>query len=258
MKKVASDWAWEQYGKKDPYYGVCTKEVFRAQNLTEDAKRDFFETGFDHVEKVMETVRDLRKDFSPLTVLDFGCGTGRLLIPFSKVAKKVTGIDVSEQMLHEAEKNLKSFGIDNAELIIGNSLDPVSTKKFDFVHSFIVLQHISTSNGYEILKSLISAVAPGGVGAIHITFSNKQSSFKKLKTRLRSRYRWIAQLSNVLSLRHPNHPEMQMNNYELEHVFSFLNSVGINTFKIKLTNHGGFLGTFLFFTRDHETDQVTF
>jgi 2-polyprenyl-3-methyl-5-hydroxy-6-metoxy-1,4-benzoquinol methylase len=257
-KSVASDWAWQLYGKKDPYYGVCTQEMFKSQNLSEESLNAFFASGVNHVERVMRAIQVFRKNFEPKTILDYGCGTGRLVIPFAKIARQVTGIDVSEYMLDETKRNLERLGITNVELLLGNSPDVISPRKFDLVHTFIVLQHVPVVVGYAIFESLAKAVAADGIGAIHVTYSNKQSRFKRMKTRLRSRYKWFAQFSNIIRLRHPNQPEMQMNNYDLAQIFKILESIGVTRFYTALTDHGGFHGAFIFFERTiHEEQSFT-
>ncbi len=47
------------------------------------------------------------------TVLDIGCGPGRLSVPIAKRVKAVTSLDVAPQMLAFCEKNAKAAGLDN-------------------------------------------------------------------------------------------------------------------------------------------------
>jgi 2-polyprenyl-3-methyl-5-hydroxy-6-metoxy-1,4-benzoquinol methylase len=255
-QKTGSDWAWEKYGEKDPYYGVWTDEQFKAKNLSDEAIKEFFKSGASHVEAVITTIHRLQKDFSPKTVLDYGCGTGRLVVPFAGIAKNVTGIDVSKHMLDEANHNLERFKVQNVELLHSNSPDIIGTRRFDLVHSFIVLQHIPVSHGYEIFEGLAKAVAPGGFGALHITYASKQSWIKRQKTKLRSEHKWFAQLSNILRFRNPNQAEIQMNNYDLGRVYQILASTGIDNVMTLPTNHGGFLGLFFFFENSKDKKNL--
>ena len=40
-----SDRSWERWGKDNPYYGVLTDDRFRRENLHDDRKMEFLETG---------------------------------------------------------------------------------------------------------------------------------------------------------------------------------------------------------------------
>ena len=207
----------------------------------------FFESGKDHVNHILDVFNWLSNEQCNFkTVLDFGCGTGRLILPFSAIAQKVTGVDVSPSMLREAEKHLKSLNIDNVELIQSNSLEVLSDRKFDLVHTYIVLQHIPVSAGYRLIKSLLKAVAPGGYAMIHFTYSNSTSAFKKLKYYLRSKYKFFSQVSNIMNGRPTNTPDMQMNNYNLSRVLRMVEEAGFKKFFVELTNHGGFRGVCLY------------
>src|SRR5277367_1629330 len=102
---LSTDHEWEEWGRRDPYFGVLTHPRFRRANLTEAAKSEFFESGRLHVEYVMQVVRKhIDADFTPKRALDFGCGVGRILIPLAQVTQEVVGVDVSPSMLHEAKR----------------------------------------------------------------------------------------------------------------------------------------------------------
>ena len=76
---------WEKFGRKDPYFGVLSQEKFRATRIDAAARAEFFETGERHVATCFETIRRcLAPSFAPRRTLDFGCGVGRLVIPFAR------------------------------------------------------------------------------------------------------------------------------------------------------------------------------
>lgn len=102
-----SDKEWERFGSIDPYYGVITNNRYKSSNMTERDKEDFFSSGFNYINHVINNIRSyIDKDFTPKKALDFGCGVGRLVIPLSKIANEVTGVDISASMLNEAQKKL--------------------------------------------------------------------------------------------------------------------------------------------------------
>src|ERR1700733_11821616 len=131
-----TDSAWEEWGRREPYFGVITNPKFRRADITEGGKQEFFESGRLHVEYVMQVIhRSIEPHFSPKTVLDFGCGVGRLLVPFANIAEDVVGLDVSPSMLKEARRNCDDKGVTNVRLLASD--DSLSSLKssFDLIHS---------------------------------------------------------------------------------------------------------------------------
>lgn len=77
----------------------------------------------------------INKEFS---VLDIGCGAGKYLLEFAKIAGSVEGIDISPEMLKYTAQNVKNAGLKNVKLkcIPWQSLDIHKLKwnnKFDIV-----------------------------------------------------------------------------------------------------------------------------
>ena len=68
-------------------------------------------------------------------ILDLGCGTGQFAYRFLKDGYSVTGIDLSETMLNEAEKKLKSINTreENYKLIKENLKDYLHPEKVDYI-----------------------------------------------------------------------------------------------------------------------------
>ena len=115
---MKTDEEWEKWGKEDPYFGVLTHEKFRSRNLTQEAKIEFFESGKNHINYILEVCsRYFDQGFSPKKVLDFGCGVGRLIVPFAEIAEHVVGLDVSKSMLKEALKNCNDYSLQNITLL---------------------------------------------------------------------------------------------------------------------------------------------
>jgi ubiquinone/menaquinone biosynthesis C-methylase UbiE len=73
---------------------------------------------------------------------DLGCGTGELLIPIRKKARKVIGVDKSPKMLEEAERRLASNG-KGIELRIGEMEHlPMRDQEADAAIINMVLHHL--------------------------------------------------------------------------------------------------------------------
>lgn len=96
-------------------------------------------------------------------ILDLGCGTGNLTYKLKELGGNVTGVDISEKMLKEAEKknNSKtSNGKVEFYKMNGNNL-LFKDNSFDCVISNAVFEFIE--NPKEVMNELLRVVKPNGV-----------------------------------------------------------------------------------------------
>jgi SAM-dependent methyltransferase len=134
---------WERYGREDPYYGVLSYHAFHRDELDAAALERFYASGEDHVSRL--------EDCIPIRgrALDFGCGTGRVLIALAQRCEHVTGVDVSPSMLAECQRACDQRTVSNVTLA-----DTIPAGPFDFVHSLNVLQHVPTRQGYDLIDRM--------------------------------------------------------------------------------------------------------
>jgi SAM-dependent methyltransferase len=170
---LSTDLEWERWGARDPYYGVLTDPKYRNAALTPEAKAEFFASGDWHASFVLSQVRrHIDPAFKPQRILEFGCGVGRVAIPFAREADEVVGMDVSPAMLAEAQRNCDERGIANIKLVLSDDVLSQAHGGFDLVHSCIVLQHIEVPRGMALMAQLVNRIRPGGVGVIQLTFAS--------------------------------------------------------------------------------------
>lgn len=101
-------------------------------------------------------------DFTNKTVLEIGCGPGgNLDFVYNKGCKKITGVDVSQQMISLAEELVAGKEIDVIK-INGKDL-PFENKAFDVVFTSTVLQHNTNEEALRTLVQEICRVAKGEV-----------------------------------------------------------------------------------------------
>jgi SAM-dependent methyltransferase len=251
-----TDAAWEEWGRRDPYFGVITDPRFRRSEINEHTKREFFESGESHVHHVLATIQKyIDPGFVPKTVLDFGCGVGRLLVPFAAIAEDVVGLDVSPSMLIEARWNCDERQLNNVRLLPSDDDLSSLTGTFDLIHSFIVFQHIPVRRGRTILAKLLRHIRPGGVGALHVTYS--KAHFAPTGGIAPQATSSSAAKSQPTS---PDaDPEIQMNPYNFTEIMFSLQCQGVKRTHIEFTDHGGELGAFYFFSvPGQETASVAF
>ena len=63
------------------------------------------------------------------TVVDIGCGPGRLTVPMAKKAKSVTCVDAYEKMLERCMLNAKNEGLENVRPLFQSWLDEDAVEK---------------------------------------------------------------------------------------------------------------------------------
>ena len=170
--KRSTDLAWEEWGRRDPYFGVLTDPKFRRSGMSEQTKREFFQLGQWHVQYVLDIIhRYVQPNFIPADVLDFGCGVGRTLVHFATLAERAVGLDVSQAMLEEARHNCEEQGRNNVRLLVSDDVLSSLEGSFDLIHSCIVFQHIPVDRGRAIFSRLLSFMRPGGIGAVQLTYA---------------------------------------------------------------------------------------
>jgi 2-polyprenyl-3-methyl-5-hydroxy-6-metoxy-1,4-benzoquinol methylase len=225
---------WERFGRVDPYYGVRSTDEFRRENLDAATLDRFFASGEQDVARVLESARRVAgPEFAPTTILDHGCGVGRLVVPFARGAERVVGVDVSPSMLAEARRNCDARGLGSVELTTADRLGALSPE-FDLVHSFIVLQHIPPDRGIPIVETLASLVRPGGVGVLHLPIGarNRRTRLHTWATRTLP---FAYNVANLVRGRPWSYPHMQMNVYELNAVSLRLARLGYERVALELS-----------------------
>ena len=251
MNTINSDKAWNTFGKKNAYFGVLTHEEYKDDNLTPEHLAAFFETGTTYVSHVFETIaKHIDADFNPQKVLDFGCGTGRLVIPFAKKSVHATGLDISSGMLEEAKRNAEKFETKNVAFYLSDdALSAVGSESFDLVNSYIVLQHINVERGMVIIEKLIEKLNPKGVGVLHVTYHSDKTKVGRVVNYLRYRVPFLNNVINVVKSRPFSEPLMQMNAYNLNEVFFLLQKNGIKNAHLEYEAHGDFWGVRIYFQK---------
>jgi 2-polyprenyl-3-methyl-5-hydroxy-6-metoxy-1,4-benzoquinol methylase len=252
---INTNYDWEKWGQQDPYFGVITDEKYRSGNITESIKLDFFESGIAHVEHVLSVCKKhFDPNFIPKRALDFGCGVGRLVIPLAAIANEVVGLDISEAMLKEAIENCKERQIENVDFLKSDDDLSALDGEFDFIHSYIVLQHIPISRGKRIFLKLIEHLSEDGIAAIHVTYSKSRYSnnfglpkVPWLNDLLKNSYKTLKHYWSKI-FQHIEAP-MQMNTYHLNEILFLIKSAGATYSVSEFTNHGGELGVLLYFQK---------
>ncbi len=202
---------WIRWARHDPYYAVLSEERFRDGGEAQAFDR----SGEALVAGYLQTLDDLNAAPGPSArVLDFGCGVGRLTAPLARRHAAALGLDVSPDMIDLARRRCRET---RADFRLTSQDRPVPLRpgeRFDLLVTSIVLQHIPVGRGSLILRTLLDALAPGGVAVVQAPYHTVHRWRYRLNS-WRARHQWLFDASRLLMGRFAElgHPVMQMNIY---------------------------------------------
>jgi ubiquinone/menaquinone biosynthesis C-methylase UbiE len=150
---------WDDRAQENAAYYVDTTVDYDSPDLAQ-----FFETGDQVVREAL-----LDAPVQPAgrgQALEIGPGLGRICKALAPHFQKVTGLDVSSEMVERARELVDA---PNVTFAVGDgvTLQPVPDASVDFVVTFTVLQHVPDRDaiaGY--LRECARVLAPGGVAAV--------------------------------------------------------------------------------------------
>jgi len=90
------------------------------------------------------------------TVVDVGCGTGRLSFQLATHCKTIIGIDLSSKNISVAEHNLRNSFYPNVKFLHGNAIDlqkKINTK-YDYAVTTYVIHEMNIDDRVELLKEM--------------------------------------------------------------------------------------------------------
>lgn len=237
-----TDREWKKWGASDPYYGVLGHST---ETVTADPKAfdAFMATGRADLGRA---IQDVERLFGPIPrgrALDFGCGVGRIMAAMvNEGFEQVVGLDISDDMIAEAKKNVSA----SERTRYYNTADqiPADERGFDFVHSFIVIQHIRPTQGIPIIRSLIELVKPGGTFALHFTIADYRARARVINF-FRYRLKPVHLLYNAMRGHRLSEPVMEMNRYPVWEVLRATEDLTQGLFGVRYIDQGGPVGMVL-------------
>lgn len=231
-----TDADWEEIGRTNPYFGVLAAPRFMTDNLTDEVRAEFFQTGVHDVQALSKRLRARYPDFAPTSALDFGCGVGRVTHALAAYTGDAFGVDVSQAMLAEARRNIlpgAAFGHEMPDRL------------FDWIVSVIVFQHIPPSRGYVLLRDLLARVAPGGFVSIQFALYRDEALALAPGGRILMS-EGLPVIANDAMLDALPKGEMVMFDYDLTVIAAIMFSAGVVDFEVTHTDHGGFHGATIY------------
>lgn len=101
----------------------------------------------------------------PVRLLDFACGTGRVIATLEPLVDTAEGIDISENMVAVARKKCRT-----ARLQVGDILaqPELLQPPYDVITCFRFLLNVEPELRVRILKTLRTALRPGGLLVVNV------------------------------------------------------------------------------------------
>lgn len=150
---------WQTLGAEDPLWAVLSLPDKRGGRWRLE---EFLATGEQDVARAHERLRRAGASERFQSVLDFGCGVGRLVRAWADRADQVTGVDISASMLEHARCILADRP--NTRLVHNEAPDlrVLPDASFDLVFSLICLQHLPWPVAAGYLDEFARLCRPGG------------------------------------------------------------------------------------------------
>ncbi len=147
---------WDIMARQNPYYYIATRDEFSDPSAVDIEQ--FFKTGQEQVDGILAMLQVAPN--SEWSVLEIGCGLGRLTRHLASQFGRVIGVDVSAEMVARAKHANPNLDI---RVCSGVDLWEFADESFDFVFSYIVLQHLPRQKLIlKYLEEIARVLKPGG------------------------------------------------------------------------------------------------
>jgi ubiquinone/menaquinone biosynthesis C-methylase UbiE len=155
---------WNQRAREDANYYVAFGRRDQDDN-------EFLSTAADVIRDLEGELKRLPADVpvAARRALEIGCGPGRLMRPMSRHFGEIHGIDVSDEMIAQANAKLSDIPWAHAHHASGSDLAQFPSDHFDFVYSYAVFQHIPSADVvFSYLRETVRVLKPGGFARLQI------------------------------------------------------------------------------------------
>lgn len=154
---------WTTYGDADPHFSVLTNPKFRSEMISADGVDQFFKTGQREVEFFEGLCKSNRLQLgSAPTMVELGCGLGRIAEHMSGRVAEYVGVDISSTHLERARERADARGLTNVSFItLEEFLE--SNQRFDIFYSILTLQHNPPPVALWLLQQGLARVNSGGI-----------------------------------------------------------------------------------------------
>jgi len=149
---------WDERARKDAFHYIASWRKDWDQE-------SFFQSGEEDYGRLVAPMIDRAGwDLHDKSMLELGCGAGRMTRAFSKRFSSVFAFDISEEMLRHAQALYPDAANVTWTLSNGNDLSGLGDESVDFVFSYIVLQHMPEPRfAFRYIREMLRVLKPGGI-----------------------------------------------------------------------------------------------
>ena len=125
----------------------------------------FYDADYREYDQDIEAIGALAEEYGD-PVIEWGAGTGRVLLPLAAAGHTVTGVDVSPELLAQARRKLEGAEFANRVTFVEGDMRTVTLARSDYAFAYCTsntLMHITTAEGQqEMLANVRRHLRPGG------------------------------------------------------------------------------------------------
>lgn len=174
---------WQQMALQNPFFGITSWAEF--ENPERVDLDYFWDIGATHARNLLARVP--LGDTSQLSMVEIGCGMGRMTHFFATRFSRVWALDISGEMIRRAGEYWAELG--NVSFVegSGDDLQPIADADADFVLSFYVLNHVTDPQAVlSYVRETGRVLKPGGWALLHMRVRDfPKWSARLLPTRIR-------------------------------------------------------------------------
>jgi len=160
LHEVATTWS--NLGETEPHWSVITNPKFKREQISQ-SEAEFYATGALELRTLQAYFDRNGEDLSSVkTVVELGCGVGRITSHLASSFPNVVGLDVSGAHLKIARSYCERNGIGNVEFVQLAEVGTISIlPDFDLFFTIISLQHSPPPIIHILLKQIMARARPG-------------------------------------------------------------------------------------------------
>jgi SAM-dependent methyltransferase len=155
--------SWSEMGAVRPHHSVLTTDEFRPERF-ESSRQRFWDSGELEAKIVAAALAGHGfRNAAGKTCVEYGCGVGRLTLPFAARFGQVHAYDLSRPHLQLAEQRAAGAGLANIQFHCCADGPPKHLERCDFLYSRLVLQHNRPPLIRYLLGLALGALKSGGI-----------------------------------------------------------------------------------------------
>lgn len=158
---------WNERAERDVLYYILNMDKYRDIRV-------FNQAGIEDANRILTSVASLIKNRE--SVLDVGCGIGRVLKYVSQCFDCAYGVDVSDQMIRMASVFLKHCENISLYDINGESFPQITNSSIDLAYATLVFEHLPTKEiGFNLIREIYRVLVLDGLFYLNIALSKKST-----------------------------------------------------------------------------------